>query len=368
MVKKVLAAGCIFLSMACVPAHAIDISAEAACVISADTGEIIFAKNENERRSMASTTKIMTGLLAAESGRLDDYVTVSANAQNQEGSSIYLRTGDKVILSDLLYGLMLNSGNDAAVAIAEYLSGDVESFSEGMTARAKELGAKNTSFKNPNGLEQEGHYTTAYDLAVIGAEAMKNDIFKTVVSTKSKTATLENGQILYFTNHNKLLKTYDGADGIKTGFTKAAGRCLVSAAQRNGASVVAVTLNAPNDWNDHKALLDYAFENIKVKTIVKKGEILKRIKKGGREYTFSAAEAACAGTVSGKGFEVKVYLPRKLPEPIAAGEKAGYAEILKDGKYVKKIDIISDSDIFPKENNEKKTLPMLFKKVIKVFL
>ena len=230
MKKSVLAYLFIFCLNFNLPVYALDISAKSACVISADTGEIIYAENEKEKLSMASTTKIMTALLAIESGRLDETVTVSANAQAQEGSSIYLRTGERIILKDLVYGLMLNSGNDAAVAIAEHMSGSEDKFAELMTKRAKELGAVNTSFKNPNGLDEQGHYTTAYDLALIAAYAMKNEEFKKTVSTKSATATLEDGEILYFSNHNKLLKMYDGAVGVKTGFTKASGRCLVSAA------------------------------------------------------------------------------------------------------------------------------------------
>ena len=330
------------------PACALDISAKSACVISADTGEIIYSKNADEKLPMASTTKIMTGLLAAESGKLDELVSVSENAQNQEGSSIYLRVGDEITLGNLLYGLMLNSGNDAAVAIAEYLGGDTENFCKEMTERAKEIGADDTQFKNPNGLEEAGHCTTAYDLALIGAEAMKNSVFAEVVSTKSKTAEIDGGQILYFNNHNKLLKQYDGAVGIKTGFTKAAGRCLVSAAEREGITLVAVTLNAPDDWNDHKKMLDYGFEKAENKRVIQKGRILKKIKSDKNIYTFSAAEDVCVGTVSGGGFEVRVCMPELLPSPIAAGEKAGFAEIYKNGKYIKQVDIVSDSDISDK--------------------
>lgn len=333
---------CIFKSM---PIYAIDISAKSACLISADTGEIIYAKNENEKMSMASTTKIMTGLLAAESGRLFETVTISENAQNQEGSSIYLRSGEKILLEDLLYGLMLNSGNDAAVAIAEHLTGSIETFSEEMTARARQIGAVNTCFKNPSGLEENGHFTTAFELALIGAEAMKNDIFKEVVSTKSKTATSEDGKIFYFTNHNKLLKGYDGANGIKTGFTKAAGRCLVSSAEKNGIRLVAVTLGAPDDWNDHKKMLDYGFSRVRKELAVKKGQILRRIKKDACEYTFSANEDVVISAASELKLKLEVCMPKSLPVPISAGEKAGVLRIYNGERLIKEVDIVSNSDI-----------------------
>lgn len=341
--KKILFAVCVLFAFKGGPAYAIDVSAEAACLICADTGEVIFAKNENRKMSPASTTKIMTGLLAAECGRLSDAVTVSERAQNQEGSSLYLREGEKIKLEDLLYGLMLNSGNDAAVAIAEHLSGDCKSFAEKMTMRAFEIGAKNTVFKNPNGLEEPGHRTSAYDLALMGAAAMKNDIFASVVSAKNKTAEISGGKILHFKNHNKLLSEYDGCAGIKTGFTKSAGRCLVSAAERNGVMLVAVTLGAPDDWNDHKKMLDYGFEKAFEKTILKKGEVLKRIEK--KEYTFSAKEDATAGTVSGRGFRVEVCMPDELPGGIARNEKVGEAIVFFGKKAIDRVDIVSDCDI-----------------------
>ncbi len=350
---------CLFWSTS---ARAMEISAKAACLICADTGEVIFCKNEREKLPMASTTKIMTGLLAAESGKMQETVTVSANAERQKGSSIYLRNGDEILLNDLTYGLMLNSGNDAAVAIAEFLAGDTKAFCRKMTERAEEIGAKDTSFKNPNGLEEEGHYTTAYDLALIGAEAMRNKIFAEIASTKKMNAETPGG-ILYFTNHNKLLAQYEGAVGIKTGFTKAAGRCLVSAAERDGIMLVAVTLNDPDDWKDHKAMLDYGFEKASRKTIVKKGEILKRIKSGGMEYTFSAADDLTAGIASNKDFELKICMSKKLPVPIAAGEKAGEARLFKDGRFVKQTDIVSDCDI--EETLQKKSIYDFLKKVFK---
>lgn len=357
--KKIFIAAMCFLFVSS-PVYAVETSAKAACLICADTGEVIFAENERERLPMASTTKIMTGLLAAESGKMQEIVTVSANAQRQEGSSIYLRCGDKLFLNDLTYGLMLNSGNDAAVAIAEYLSGDVKSFCDKMTERAEKIGAFDTQFKNPNGLEEAGHYTTAYDLALIGAEAMHNDTFAKIVSTKNINIKTNDG-MLHFNNHNKLLNRYDGAVGIKTGFTKAAGRCLVSAAEKDGIMLIAVTLNDPNDWEDHKIMLDYGFERAKCKTIVKKGDVLKKIKSGNMEYTFSAGSDLKVGVVSKNDFELRVCMPEKLPVPVAAGEKTGIAKLFAKGRYIGQIDIVSDSDI---EQICEKTFFDAIKKVI----
>ena len=327
-------------------ANELNVSAKSAVLMDAQTGRIIYSKNPEEKLPMASTTKIMTALLAIESGRLDETVTVSANAQAQEGSSIYLRSGERILLRDLVYGLMLNSGNDAAVAIAEHMSGSEEAFAEAMTKRAKELGAVNTSFKNPNGLDQEGHYTTAYDLALIAAYAMKNDEFKKTVSTKSATATLEGGETLYFSNHNKLLKMYDGAVGVKTGFTKASGRCLVSAAERDGKMITAVTLNAPDDWNDHKKLLDYGFSAVEIKTLARKEERI--AEKDG--YGFVPEEDV--QVVTGKDrFEIKLHLPKKLPSPANKGEKVGEGEVFYNGRSIKEFNIVAQEDI----TEEKKT-------------
>ena len=329
------------LAFFCTSVSAMDISADSACLIAADTGAVIYAKNETEKRPMASTTKIMTALLAAESGKEYDIVTISANAELQEGSSIYLRRGERIKLNDLMLGLMLNSGNDAAVAIAEYISGSVDDFAKLMTETAVRAGAYNTQFKNPNGLDEPGHYTTAYDLALISAYAMKNPLFRQTVATKSASANLESGQTLYFSNHNKLLKIYDGAVGIKTGFTKSSGRCLVSAAERDGILLVAVTLNAPDDWNDHKKLLDYGFENVTSKKIASSGQVLKSL----NGFDFSAAEDVVLPVCGRENFDIVLHLPKSAPSPMAKGEKAGFAEVFFENRLVKQFDIVAASDI-----------------------
>lgn len=215
----------------------IETSAKAAVLIEKNTGRVLYRRNEETALPMASTTKVMTALLALEEGQLDDVVTVSRNAFGVPGTSIYLSEGEKLTLRDLLYGLMLASGNDAAVAIAEHIGGSVDAFCRRMTERAAELGCQNTVFLSPNGLPTLGHHTTAYDLALIAREAMDHPEFREIVSTRRASIPWEGrtySRIL--NNKNRLLTDYDGATGIKTGYTKAAGRCLVFGAKRDGLS------------------------------------------------------------------------------------------------------------------------------------
>lgn len=250
------------------------ISAESAILIDSCSGRILFEKNAYAKLPMASTTKIMTGLLACESGLINKSVKVSAFASGTEGSSLWLKIGERLTLENLTYGIMLKSGNDAAVAVAEYLGGSIDAFALLMNKRAEEIGAVNTNFENPHGLDSEQHYTTAYDLALIAREAMKNKKFRKIVSTKTYSIPMEGEKSdRALKNHNKLLWNYEGCNGVKTGYTKKSGRCLVSCAEREGQEFICVTLNASDDWNDHKELLDYGFKNFDKKTISEKGEI-----------------------------------------------------------------------------------------------
>ncbi len=243
-------------------------SAKAAVVINADTNNIIYAQNENERLPMASTTKIMTGLLLCEYGNLEKTITVTSKMVAVEGSSMGLLAGDTVSYNDLLYGLLLASGNDAANTIAISLCGSIEAFVDKMNQKAEQLGLQNTHFVTPSGLDAEEHYTTAYDLACLASYALQNQDFAKACS--SKTATLCYGNPPYkrsLKNHNKLLDSYEGLIGVKTGYTKKSGRCLVTAAKRDGKTVVAVTLCDPNDWQDHKTLLDYGLSQLEYKKL-----------------------------------------------------------------------------------------------------
>ena len=258
------------------------VSARAAVVIDADTGETLFEQNADSRLPMASTTKIMTALVALGEGDLDRVYTVKPEYAAVEGSSMYLKAGETLSLQDTLYGLMLASGNDAAVAIAGECGG-MTAFVGKMNAKAAELGLTDTHFDNPNGLPSDTHYTTAHELAKITAAALKDPVFRQIVSTKSCTVS---GHAL--SNHNRLLSMYDGAIGVKTGFTRAAGRCLVSAAERNGRTIIAVTLNDPNDWNDHREMLDAGFAQYSEVTLHKAGHDCKRTRVR-RRYCVRAA-------------------------------------------------------------------------------
>lgn len=235
-------------------------SAQSAVLIEATGGTVIFSQNENARLPMASTTKIMTALVALESCPLDDTVVIPAEAVGVEGSSIYLAAGEQLTMEDLLYALMLSSANDAAVAIAIHAAGSVETFVERMNRKAADLGLTSTHFVNPHGLDDEAHYTTAKELAIITRAAMENTDFRIITGTARRVIPLQGtaGSRLLL-NHNKMLRQYDGVIGGKTGFTKASGRCLVSVAERDGVSLIAVTLGDPNDWKDHATMLDYGF-------------------------------------------------------------------------------------------------------------
>lgn len=246
------------------PQKAAAISAKSAVVINAVTGEVLYEHNAYQKLPMASTTKIMTALLLAEEPDLTKTLTTTKEMVTVEGSSMGLLEGDTVSYYALLVGMLLASGNDAANTTAIALSGSTEAFAERMNEKARIIGMKNTNFVTPSGLDDDHHYSTAYDMAVLGAYAMQNPVFAKVASSKS--ISVEYGNPPYrrtLTNHNRLLSLYDHAIGIKTGFTKKSGRCLVSAAENENGKVVAVTLNAPDDWNDHKNMLEQGLSALK---------------------------------------------------------------------------------------------------------
>ncbi len=236
------------------------VSAKSAVLIRADTGEVLYGQNQDARLPMASTTKIMTALVAAETLPLHTSVAVAAEAVGVEGSSVYLTEGEILSLEELLYALLLESANDAAAAIAVACAGSMEGFAELMNQRAASLGLSQTHFVNPHGLDDPDHYTTAYELALISRAALSNQALRSIMATPKATISHhgENG-VRLLVNHNKLLRSYEGAIGVKTGFTKKSGRRLVSAAERDGMTLIAVTLHAPDDWRDHTAMLDYGF-------------------------------------------------------------------------------------------------------------
>lgn len=320
------------------PQSAAAVSAKRAVVLDAVSGRILYEKNPDERSLIASTTKIMTALIICEQCNVLDRMRIPKEAVGIEGSSMYLREGEVLTLQELLYGLMMSSGNDAAVALAIYCGGTVEGFAELMNDKARHLGLKNTHFENPNGLDSPGHYSTARDLAVLAAYAMENPIFQKTVSAKS----LMMGQ-RYLTNHNKLLWRVEGADGVKTGYTKAAGRILVSSAVRNDRRLVAVTIDDPDDWKDHAQLLESGFARYNICRIVKAGDVVDVLDVVGGEncqvnvvasedfsYALAPEESPCL-MLPGPGF---VYAPA------VEGADAGYVYVLLKGKAVGKVPVV----------------------------
>ena len=231
------------------------VSAEA-CVLMYEDGTCLYEKNPDDKKLIASTTKIMTAIVALENSELNDKVKIKEKHCNVEGSSMYLKPGTTYTVKELLLGLLLASGNDAALSLADHVSGNNKEFAELMNEKAKELGMDNSSFSNPHGLDERGHYSSARDLAKLMLYCMQNDDFRALVSTYHATIKEQS-----YTNHNKLLKSYPGCIGGKTGFTSAAGRCLVSCVEKDGMRLVCVTLSDPDDWQDHGKLYDYAFEN-----------------------------------------------------------------------------------------------------------
>lgn len=240
------------------------VNATSAVAIDSNSLRVLYEKNAFSKKPMASTTKVMTIIVAIENNSLDEIVTISKKAAGTGGSSAHLKAGKKIKLEELLYGLMLNSGNDAAVAIAEHTAGSVESFADLMNEKAIEIGAFNTHFVTPHGLDTNNHYSTAYDMAIIAAYALKNPIISKIVNTSSRTMTFEDGSVVSLSNTNKLLSLYNGANGVKTGYTAMAGRCLIGSATQNGWQVITVVFGEPTSasrLSDTIKLLDYCFDN-----------------------------------------------------------------------------------------------------------
>nr|WP_240762282.1 D-alanyl-D-alanine carboxypeptidase family protein [Paenibacillus thalictri] len=267
--------------------------AEAAALIDVQSGRILYSQQGDKPLRIASLTKIMTAIVAIENGKLEDKVKVGQNAYAKEGSSIYLRLGEEMTLHNMLYGLMLRSGNDAATAIAEDVGGSLDGFVFMMNQKAQELGMKNTVFRNPHGLEAEDHRSSANDMARLTAYALKNPVFAEIVKTKMKKAPNPNEKWDYtWMNKNKMLSLYEGADGVKTGYTKMAKRCLVSSATRNGQQLAVVTLNDGDDWADHSRLLDYGFKYYGIDEIINKGDAVQGTPYvAGSSFKYPAADA-----------------------------------------------------------------------------
>ena len=348
--KKFFLSVLVFIAVLCFAASgmtanaAVDVSAKSAVVLDSASYAVLFEKNAYEKLPMASTTKIMTGLILAEEPNLDREITVTKEMVTVEGSSMGLMPGDTVSLYALLCGLMLASGNDAANTIAITLCGSTDKFAEVMNSKARQIGMENTNFVTPSGLDDENHYSTAYDMALLAAEALKNPIFAEVVSSKSKTVSYGNPPYLRtIKNHNKMLSLYDGAVGVKTGFTKKSGRCLVSAAAGAGSTVIAVTLNDPDDWNDHQKMLDYGISNsaefISDKYFIPLvGGESDRVKATCRRPNFEKVY----GTTDDLKYSVS--LPKFVYSEIKKGDVLGSVEVFYKGISVFKGDISADFD------------------------
>ncbi|MFA5524252.1 MAG: D-alanyl-D-alanine carboxypeptidase family protein [Tissierellales bacterium] len=323
-------------------------SAESAVLIDSKTGRVIYSSNHNLRRPVASTTKIMTALLAIEYGDLYSIVKVKDSAIGVEGSSIYLAKGEEILLKDLVYGLMLRSGNDAAVAIAEHISGSVDKFVNLMNEKAKNIGASNTNFVNPHGLHDPNHFSTAYDLAIITREAMKTDFFRDVSKTKTWVADREINQ--YFSNKNDVVWEYKGGDGVKIGYTKAAGRCLVASATRDEIQLIAVVINDGNWFNDSYRMLDYGFDNFKPSLLLSKNQFLKKVEllNGDIDFLNLVYEDDLIIPLNEEEKEkIKILLdiPDSMNAPIYKGQKLGSIQVFLEGKLLYTSEVKSTIEI-----------------------
>ncbi|NLJ30693.1 MAG: D-alanyl-D-alanine carboxypeptidase [Clostridiales bacterium] len=353
--KLILLAVCVFgafcFSVGAAADTAPQVTAKSAVLMNQDTGGILYAKDENTRRPMASTTKIMTALLTLESARANNRVVTITDAMVRvEGSSMGLLPGNRLSLKSLAAGMLTVSGNDAANSAAVAISGSVSAFADRMNRRAKELGLKDTHFVTPSGLDNEDHYTTARDLAALAAAAMKNpDFAKIAGSRQYNIEFVSPDQTRRFTNHNKLLSMYSGCTGVKTGFTKKSGRCLVSAAERNGVRLVAVTLNAPDDWNDHEKLLDYGFSQQEACPIDDSGCSVSVPVVGGTKESVTVRGSAGGSVILSKqqaaGLKRVVSMPKFLYAPVEAGRCVGTVRYTLEKKVLAETRLVAGESV-----------------------
>lgn len=330
-------------------------SARSMALYEPTSDRFLYESNINQRLPMASTTKIMTALIALEVCDKDEDITVPTEATGIEGSSLYLRAGDRVNILDLIYALLLQSANDAATLLALKISGDIPSFATLMNRKAEELGLADTNFMNPHGLDEEGHYTTAHDLAILSAYALKNPDFRRITSTYKYTFAIGD-QVRTVVNHNKLLKSYDGCIGVKTGYTKKSGRCLVSSAERDGIQLIAVTLDCPDDWREHKGLFDFGFNLLASFSLadLTKTEYTLPLIGGNSEYVTVRAESTGAAYVCYKEteqFSTRIYLSNYITAPKKKGDNVGYIEVYLGERLVDKIDIKLQENIEERKKN-----------------
>ena len=353
---------CTVLAAACLagvlpePAKAVSTSATAAILVDVDSGRVLYEQNADRQMLIASTTKILTAMVALREGTLTDTVQVSRAAAYTEGSSMYLKEGEELTLETLLYGLLLCSGNDAAVAIAEHVGGSVKGFVRKMNALAKELGMEHSSFANPNGLDDEAHYSTARDMAKLACAAVNEPMLVRIASTRSVTI---GGRTM--TNHNKLLSYLPDCIGLKTGFTKAAGRTLVSCVERNGQRLVAVTLQDGNDWADHEALFDYGFETYPTRRLARVGVALEQAEvRNGLSATapLVAAQNFSWPVKAGETVRTRVELNAPLQAPLQVGTPVGTAVFEWNGTEIGRVELLCGRTILPRLTSALSVLKM----------
>lgn len=326
----------------------IQVSAASAILYHPASGSFLYEKNADKRRGIASTTKIVTALTVLKHEKeLDRTVGIPKEACGIEGSSLYLKAGQTLSVRDLLLGLMLASANDAATALAVISAGSVDAFADRMNETAREYGLSDSHFANPHGLDAEEHYSTARDLAKITAAALENEVFREIVSTKR--AVIGETEPRYLHNHNKLLDLFPDCIGVKTGFTKKCGRCLVSAAERNGELLIAVTLDDPNDWNDHSSLLEYGFSRLEKRTLLQNGEYAIELPVvNGKAQTVRVTNSEPVELSLPKDSpspEREVKLPRFLTAPLNEGEIVGYVEYVLNRKTVGQSPLVVSSAV-----------------------
>ena len=323
---------------------AFSVGAKAAIIYEPETGTILYAKNADARLPMASTTKIMTALVAIERENLNKKIKVDPRAIGVEGSSAYLRANEEFTMRELLYALMLRSANDAAEAIAYAIAGSIEKFALIMNDKAAALGLHDTNFTNPHGLDSDEHYTTALELAKITAAALKYPEFREIVSTKTKRVEKE-GLTRLFANHNKMLSRYNGCIGVKTGYTQKSGRCLVSAAERDGIMLISVTLSCPDDWREHERMLDYGFTQVERITVLAKDDFLQSV-----DVTDGTADSIKLGidddiTVIKKKNDglprIDIDIPQILEAPVTQGDAVGKIRLTCSDGRVYEYDVIA---------------------------
>jgi D-alanyl-D-alanine carboxypeptidase len=338
------------------------VSARSASLYEAKGKRFVYTKNSDQRLPMASTTKIMTALVAIENYPLDKTVSIDAKACGIEGSSLYLTPGETFTMRDLIYGLMLRSANDAAEAIALSVGGSIETFASMMNAKADEIGLTKTHFTNPHGLDNPEHYTTAEELAILTAYALQNEEFKQIASTYKTVITNTDGKSRLVVNHNKLLSMYDGAIGVKTGFTKKSGRCLVGAAERDGLLFVSVTIDAPDDWDDHKKLLDYGYSVYEMRHVALPKQICYNIPViNGDKDSIRVSNSNGFSVIMKKNdpqIQTVVKLARYTAAPIKKGDALGKVFFIKDGICIGEDILCSEDNVLIKK--DKKGLFSLF--------